>query len=714
VERGRPSPSSPTSRAPLLWAGQAVQRLRSPMSADTRPAAKRNSRAAGCGSSASALLQASRTTTARWPSGSSMRCLPWHDRRARTGYKSFTLTIPKEVCLFADGHREAATETIHAAVAAALAQTFPRLDISAVAAVHTRNEAGEVHFHVHVLVAKFARDCATGRTVSLNSKAGGNTGDRIWKLKRSWKSEVDRLFKERLGLQVEQRSKTGPVALLLPDGTRLDALNRDSRRALEKLIAPTHQRSDPDGKVVERKIKLGVMDGRNYEVAAGNKGRSRWDVEAFKALFPEQAKYLNRYEKRVETLKAVGYLTDDGKADTRLQGPLRFAPRRRHPGVATSANRSRPPGDARESDAATAGARCRISGRRLTGMSRSADESSASATRATKWHEFTRRPTSAGRPERTFSAFALKSRGAWPWPRRPRSLSGSSPSSAPTSTFRRRRCAGCCLCPAASSPSATARRRAWRTSCCAWPTPICSMPRSADWHKSALRPMMWAIRVAVPREARRLDLAVDRSRGSPDRSSSCVSIARRSAPTWEAWRERQITQPLANLRQAAFALELPSQRPSLPELQRTRAEITKAAVDEAASQYMRGYQVLCRESPGVTRILGRWQGRERALITKVATMAEGGLPSLSVVEYGLARRAARMGLALQKAEAIRARAASTAAQDQRVTKERRRVTVCRWNCRATVLHERRAPGRWCHPPVSPWSRYPPPIRTRPR
>ena len=55
------------------------------------------------------------------------------------------------------------------------------------------------------------------------------------------------------------------------------------------------------------------MDGRTYEVAAGEKGRSRRNVPASKELFPEQAKFVGSYEKRVETLKAVGYLTDDGK-----------------------------------------------------------------------------------------------------------------------------------------------------------------------------------------------------------------------------------------------------------------------------------------------------------------------------------------------------------------------------------------------------------------
>ena len=99
-------------------------------------------------------------------------CVPY-DRRAKAGYKSFTLTVPKEVSLYAEGHRPRAKEAIYEAVAATIEDTFVGLDVSAVGAVHTRNEAGEVHFHVHLLVAKFARNRATGRHVSVKARREG-------------------------------------------------------------------------------------------------------------------------------------------------------------------------------------------------------------------------------------------------------------------------------------------------------------------------------------------------------------------------------------------------------------------------------------------------------------------------------------------------------------------------------------------------------------
>jgi hypothetical protein len=256
-----------------------------------------------------------------------LECYPWQMPRGKAGYKSFTLTLPKEVSLLAEGHRQSAKELMCDAAAAMLEEAFCGLDLSAVGAIHTRNEAGEVHFHMHLLVAKFARAQATNRMVSVNSKAGGNTGHRIWDIKRAWKVHVDRLLRERLGVEVEQGSGHGPVALRLGDGTRLGALNQDSRRVLEKMIvAGEPERRRPSGvdpgaglptasgeRSGGRRIKIGIMDDRIYEVASGRNGRSGWDVAAFVELFPEQAKFAGRYAKRVLTLKEAGYLTDDGR-----------------------------------------------------------------------------------------------------------------------------------------------------------------------------------------------------------------------------------------------------------------------------------------------------------------------------------------------------------------------------------------------------------------
>jgi hypothetical protein len=80
---------------------------------------------------------------------------------------------------------------MYAAVGSALDRAFPDHEVTAVAAIHTRNDAGEIHYHVHVLVAKFARDRRSGRVFSLNSKAGGNTAARVRDIKVAWKESVD-------------------------------------------------------------------------------------------------------------------------------------------------------------------------------------------------------------------------------------------------------------------------------------------------------------------------------------------------------------------------------------------------------------------------------------------------------------------------------------------------------------------------------------------
>jgi hypothetical protein len=77
---------------------------------------------------------------------------PRHDRRAITGYKSMTFTVPKEVILFAEGHREKGRTAINAAVGSAVDRIFGHKDHVAVAAIHARKEGGEIHYHAHVLV----------------------------------------------------------------------------------------------------------------------------------------------------------------------------------------------------------------------------------------------------------------------------------------------------------------------------------------------------------------------------------------------------------------------------------------------------------------------------------------------------------------------------------------------------------------------------------
>jgi hypothetical protein len=247
-------------------------------------------------------------------------CLPWHDSRGKTGYKSFTLTLPKELSLLAEGDRKAGDKAMLEAVDASLKEAFGGFKVSAVAAIHRRNEVGEIHHHVHVLVAKFATREADGRTVSLNSTAGGNDGYRVANLKSGWKHGIDRGFAKHFGVEVQQTRQYARPRLKLSDGTVIEPLNRDTRRKLDQSLGPMVERVSATGKVTQQRFRLNdKMDGVIFEVAAGKRPDAKdgaqlgWDKSAFAALFPDRAKDASRFEKRVETLKNIGYLDAEGR-----------------------------------------------------------------------------------------------------------------------------------------------------------------------------------------------------------------------------------------------------------------------------------------------------------------------------------------------------------------------------------------------------------------
>jgi hypothetical protein len=222
-------------------------------------------------------------------------CQPWHDRRGTTGYKSFTFTLPKELSLYGEGHPDEAKAAMYAGIREALARGFPGMDIASVAAIHTRNEAGEIHFHAHVLVGKFAYCRATQRTVSLNSQAGGNSGARVHDLKRAWKEAVDKEFERQVGVRVDQARGFARPSLLLADGTKVPPLNRESRRMLDKQLSPVYIETTKSGSEVRKVFRLSTaMDGRILEVASAYRGEG-WSAKGFLELAPDQARWLGRY-----------------------------------------------------------------------------------------------------------------------------------------------------------------------------------------------------------------------------------------------------------------------------------------------------------------------------------------------------------------------------------------------------------------------------------
>ena len=240
-------------------------------------------------------------------------CQPVHPC-GTTGYKSITMTVPKEVSLFLEAHREEGREAMQRAFGRAVEKMYPGFDVSAVGATHTRNSNGEVHWHVHGLVAKFAERKTDGRILSLNGKAVQGGKNPVHDFKEAWKIEVEAELKKEFGITVEQTTKNGPAKIITADGIMLPPLNRETRRQLERALEPRITVTGPDGQPRTSILKLNEMHSRIYTVAMRDKGRAGWDKESFKEMYPEIAGQAEKYDKMADRLKTFGYLTPEGRA----------------------------------------------------------------------------------------------------------------------------------------------------------------------------------------------------------------------------------------------------------------------------------------------------------------------------------------------------------------------------------------------------------------
>ena len=147
----------------------------------------------------------------------------------------------------------------------------------------------------------------------MNSRSGGNTGKaRVETLKREWKSSLDLELKERLGVVVSQGAAFAKPALTLADGRHVPALNRESRRLLDKHLSFRVSEPTASGACKTRNFRWTHFDATIFELASAKGGRG-WNTGDFRVLFPELVGRLKTYEGRVETLKRVGYLTAEGR-----------------------------------------------------------------------------------------------------------------------------------------------------------------------------------------------------------------------------------------------------------------------------------------------------------------------------------------------------------------------------------------------------------------
>jgi len=130
-------------------------------------------------------------------------CIPRHvdslgrKTTATTGYKSIVLTFPKELSLLAETDPAKSKEAMNRAIRETLERAYPGKEVSAVSSIHTRNANGEIHYHAHVLIAKFAKDRESGKVYSLGSpKQGGSYDER--RIKPAWSDALNRKWKNPL------------------------------------------------------------------------------------------------------------------------------------------------------------------------------------------------------------------------------------------------------------------------------------------------------------------------------------------------------------------------------------------------------------------------------------------------------------------------------------------------------------------------------------
>jgi hypothetical protein len=585
-------------------------------------------------------------------------CQPYHDIRGTTGYKSITLTVPKEVSLYAEGHREKAKEAINAAVKTALDRAFPGLRYSAVAAIHTRNQVGEIHYHVHVLVGKFARDIETNRMVSLNGKAGRNGPARVRDMKLGWQEGIEKEFRHRLKLGIEQKTPRSPVTLVLPDGSRLEPLNRESRRLLEKQICPTFSETTKSGETITRHFRWSAMDDRIFEIASGARGTSSWSLDAFKEAFPDQSRYLSRYESRVHSLQAIGYLSPQGQITPAFR--VHFAA---HHGVLTpelqrvrldllqklSRDKLHSPATLHPTQFWTQVQRYEQLRRRIERLGYSRDEINTIFARAEA-----RKPT-----RQTLQLIRTEAEKKAALAPPPKTLPQTKTILRAYVDLQKSKFQRIYLITSGVIQFwkfGEKRALALQLKKIAERDLFFAKEKRLAQVGRALRPVIWLVRVTMPREARRLDQAITRCARLAQQQQMRKAGRDEIQRAYEQWRRDFIQKPLAQLKRDSQALQHPAQQADRPKLDKARQNIRLPDSAASADVFRRGYAALAASGTKeikTTDSLRSWIGKEEQLVAQVLRHSNGEQNSLTPEQYSAAVRVGRVGHLLATADATK-------------------------------------------------------------
>lgn len=572
----------------------------------------------------------------------------------KTGYLSIVVTIPKEVSLYAEGNREDAKAAMYSAIKEGLDAAFPGKEITAVAAIHTRNDNGEIHYHAHVLVAKYAKDKDSGKSYSLNSAYGGNKGkERIENLKVAWKNGIEEQFKERLNLGIEQTRKNGPVRLHLPDGKILEPLNRESRRLLEKHLEPTYSRTTPTGEIKTSILKLNEMDARIYEVAAANRGKAGWDIERFKEQFPDQTKFVDRYEKRIEALKQVGYLNSEGRItqDFKNHHAAKYGEntpelQRIRIEIASKGiqkEKSKAPTKT-ESNLWDAIDRSENLRRRIERLGYDEKDVQRIMRDAEK-----RRPTRANLDRIKADLEGKAKRQA-----QEKVQKGILPQTKSISKayfdLQKAKIQRTYLSLAASLRGDFTQRKMEAdriVKASEFALRAAKEKRIAQIEK-AVRPAFKAVKVLMPDTARRLGRAREEMVRIASYEESKTIKKEAMDRLYSAWKSEYVDKPIAALQEKAKQLETPIQKELGPKLQEARNLIQDRNLDREIGLFQKGAAILSEHRPSEAQHLDTWKGREAELVSLTVKKARGEGVELSQEAFDSAVKAGKLGSILDK------------------------------------------------------------------
>ena len=172
-----------------------------------------------------------------------------------------------------------------------------------------------------------------------------------------------------------------------------------------------------------------------------------------------------------------------------------------------------------------------------------------------------------------------------------------------------------------------------------------------------LRPVFWLVRVAMPREAHLIQVAITR----------CVRLAHRAKlrraaraeirKAYDRWRQEFIQKPIAQLKKESSELKRPAQQAQRERLDAAQARIRLPDRNVATAVYRRGYQALAGLASEAKTLatVSAWVGKEDELVTQVLNHSKGNPTSLSQEEYAAAVRIGRVGNLLESEAARKPR-----------------------------------------------------------